>query len=245
MATVFLALLYPLSALTPDPETKTADFFEVLPVTPSRKIDHEVNLKGPFDSDVTETFLSGPRLFSQAIGHGDKSHGRPRAYLNWYRIERPTDEPARVLSVEDELQGGSTYSITLGSAAMLLSPAQRLKTGPASAIPERLNHFKAYKIVKGGPNGRDVELTGTLGPSRPKVLKPAYFCVPVEHWHHDEHSPVKSINDCLVVYELESRDVKNSVTTLDQFGINTLKTTSSKWLCVPARLVRDAADTKK
>ena len=210
----------------------------MFPVTPSRKIDHEVNLKGPFDSEITETFLSGPKFFSQAIGHGDKTHGQPRAYLNWYRIERPTDEPDRVLSVEDKLQGGQPYSITLGKAAMLLSPAQRLATGPASEIPERLNYFKAYKIVKGGPKGKDVKLTGTLGPARPKVLKATYFCVPVEHWHHDQHSPVKSSKDCLVVYELESQDVKNSVTTLDQFGMNTLKTTSSKWLCVPARLVR-------
>ena len=52
MATVFLALLYPLSVLTPDPETKTADFFEVLPVTPSRQIDHEVNLKVTVHADV-------------------------------------------------------------------------------------------------------------------------------------------------------------------------------------------------
>ena len=40
------------------------DFFEVVEVSPSRIIEHEVDLKGPFDNDMIETFLQGPQLFS-------------------------------------------------------------------------------------------------------------------------------------------------------------------------------------
>ena len=241
----FFLLLCSLAVLTPASDANSGDFFEVLRVTPSRKIDHEVDLKGPFDSEITETFLSGPELFSQAIGYGEKNPVQPRAYLNWYSIERPTDASDQVLSVRDTLQGTNTYSITIGKPALLLSPAQRLTTGSPSEIPEGLNYFKAYEIVKGSPEGKEVKLTDTLGSRNRKVLKAAYFCVPVEHWHHDQHSTVKSKENCLVVYELQPQDVTKSVTTLDPFGLNTLKTSSSKWLCVPAQIIRTAAAAKE
>ena len=240
----FIMLLCPLAVLAPSPDTKSSDFFEALLVTPTRKIDHEVDLKGPFDRQVTETFLLGPTLFVQAVGHGGKKYVQPRAFLTGYSIERPTDEPSRVLTVRDAMQGAKTYSITIGKPALLLSPAQCLATGTPGAIPERLDYFKAYKIVKGSPAGKDLKLTDTPAAGKRKVLKAAYFCVPVEHWHHDQHSTVKSKKDCLVIYELPSQDVDESITTLDQFGLNTLKSSSSKWLCVPAEMIRggSAAD---
>ncbi len=241
----FLLLLCSLAVLTPASDANSGDFFEVLRVTPSRKIDHEVDLKGPFDSEITETFLSGPELFSQAIGYGEKNPVQPRAYLNWYSIERPTDASDQVLSVRDTLQGTNTYSITIGKPALLLSPAQRLATGSPSEIPEGLNYFKAYEIVKGSPEGKEVKLSDTFGSRNRKVLKAAYFCVPVEHWHHDQHSAVKSKENCLVVYELQPQDVTKSVTTLDPFGLNTLKTSSSKWLCVPAQIIRTVATARE
>ena len=76
----FFLLLCSLAVLTPASDANSGDFFEVLRVTPSRKIDHEVDLKGPFDSEITETFLSGPELFSQAIGYEEKKPAQPRAY---------------------------------------------------------------------------------------------------------------------------------------------------------------------
>jgi hypothetical protein len=44
------------------------NFFEAVSVTPSRVIDHDVDLKGPFDKTAVETILSGPVYFSQAVG---------------------------------------------------------------------------------------------------------------------------------------------------------------------------------
>lgn len=237
ISSAFCLVLCPLVVLAPATVTQSADFFEVMLVSPSRKIDHEVDLKGPFDSEITETFLLGPTLFAQAIGYGEDKYMQPRAYLTGYSIERPTDEPNRVLNARDSLQGSKAYSITIGKPALLLSPAQRLATGVPNSLPERISYLKAYRIVKGAPEGEDVKLNETMAAGSRKVLKAAYFCVPVEHWHHDQHSTIKSTKDCLVIYELQSQNIEETVRTLDQFGLNTLKTSSSKWLCVPAEMV--------
>jgi hypothetical protein len=36
-----------------------------------------------------------------------------------------------------------------------------------------------------------------------------------------------------------AQPVSTRITTLDQFGMNTLQAESSRWLCVPAQWVRD------
>jgi hypothetical protein len=53
-------------------------FSEFVAVTPSRAIDREVNLKGPFDRDVTETFLTGPQFFTHAAGFGEEDAQVPK-----------------------------------------------------------------------------------------------------------------------------------------------------------------------
>jgi hypothetical protein len=70
-------------------------------------------------------------------------------------------------------------------------------------------------------------------------VKAAYLCVPVDHWHHHEHSPIKNKEECFIVYQLEPERVNEAFGTLDQFGLNQLKSVSSGWICVPARLVNN------
>lgn len=212
------------------------DFFEVVSVKPSREIKHEVNLKDQFDKQVVETYLAGPTLFSHAVGVGEKAAKQPATYLNWYTITRPTTASTRVLSVRDSLRGGDAYNITINEPAFLLSPAQRITTGEPSDIPETLNYFKAFVIADGDQTKREVKLNGAMGREKRIVLRAAYFCVPVEHWHHDEHSPIKTVDRCLVIYELQPEDCKSTITTLDHFGLNKLEAGSSSWLCIPARL---------
>jgi hypothetical protein len=210
------------------------EFFEVVAVTPSRLITHEIELKDQFDEQVVEADLEGPKLFSHAVGVGDKSARQPATYLNWYAITRPTTASTRPLSVRDSLRGGDAYNIAINKPAFLLSPAQRVTTGAPSDIPETLNYFKAYVITNGEQTKREVTLNGAFGPEKRTVLKAAYFCVPAERWHHDERSPIKSAEHCMVIYELKPEEYKDAITTLDQFGLNKLEATSSNWLCVPA-----------
>lgn len=211
--------------------------FEVMTVTPGRVIKHEVELKGPFDDDVVERFLVGPQLFSHAVGVAKNAIEQPKAYLNWYRITKPTDELKRVLSVRDTLRGNDTHQITIDQPAYLLSPAQRLTSGSPSAIPDTLNYFMAYTINPAPEIKQKVKLAGTFGAEDRTATKAVFLCVPVQHWHHHEHSPIKTARRCLVVYELLPQKHDITVTTIDQFGLNNLEAQSSDWLAVDAEMV--------
>jgi hypothetical protein len=213
--------------------------WEVVSVEPSRQIKHDVELKDRFDSQVVVTDLAGPRLFSHAVGIGEKSTADSATYLTWYSITRPTPETTRAISVRDELRGRDRYEVTLGKPAFLLSPAQRVTTGAPSDIPDSLNYFKAYAISRGEAVGRELTLNGAYGPQKRRVVKACYFCVPVDHWHHDDHTPIKRRERCFMVYELEQAEVEQKITTLDQFGLNRLNASASGWICVPARIVNE------
>jgi hypothetical protein len=214
--------------------TTPVDFFEVVKVTPSRLIKHEVQSKSPFDNDQIETVLAGPQFFSHGVGFKHQAIQEPRPYLNWYEIEEPPKEPRRTVVVRDPLRGNDTHSVTIESSAFLLSPAQRLTTGSPTSIPAGLNYFKAYRILDAPLFSKKVNLNGTLGPENRMATRAILLCVPIEQWHHDDHFRVKSSQDCLVVYELLPQKHSVRITTIDQFGLNELNAHSSNWLCVRA-----------
>ncbi len=222
----------------------SGDFFEVVSVTPSRVIEHEVDVKGPFDDKAMETLLSGPVLFSHAVGVDQTAAKEPKACLNWYRIERPAKESPRTLTVSGSLEGGKNekHEMTIASPAFLLSPAQRLTSGTPDPVPEGLSYFKAYRIDDAKPIKQSVKLNGAFGPKQRTAAKAVFLCVPVEEWHHDEHFPVESPQDCLIVYELQPHQCEASVATIDQFGLNKLQAKSSNWLCLRAKIVKPGGD---
>ena len=222
--------------------SRAADLFEVVSVEPSNVIVHDVYLKGRFDEKAIETFINGPRMFSQAVGFGEPAAANRNAYLNWYRITRPITEPRRILQVRDSLHGDEVHKLAIENAAFLLSPAQKVSSGPPSEVAGRLSYFKAYDVLNGRPLNRDIELTQTLGRGNRSVLQPVFFCVPVEEWHHHDHFPIKNLENCMVVYELKPSKQEGNITTIDQFGLNRLKTDSNQWLCVPATIDRATTD---
>ena len=143
------------------------------------------------------------------------------------------------------MRGKHAYRITIEKSVFLLSPAQRITSGPPGQIPAGLNYFRAYKIVDGSKIRQKVKLTGAFGPAERVAIKAALLCVPVEEWHHDEHFPIKDPQACAVVYKLLPEKCDVTVTTLDLFGMNKLEATSGKWLCVPAEIVEGtSADAK-
>jgi hypothetical protein len=215
------------------------DFVEVAAVKPSRLIDHEVDVKGPFDEAAVETFLIGPQFFSQAVSVGEETVRAGEAYLNWYQIAKPTSEPRRRLRVRDALRAEAVRSITIGDAAFLLSPAKRVGSGPPRKIPEGLGYFKAYTIMDDTDTRQTIRVKGGYGGEERKLARLALVALPVAHWHHDEHTPAKDLEVCLLVYELDTAKCKANVTTIDQFGLNTLHVTSSRYLAVPGVVEKD------
>ena len=212
-------------------------FLEVLKVTPSRVIDHAVDLKSKFDGDKVQTKLSGPRFFSRAVGCWNMRVKKPLAYLNWFAIVEPTDEPVRNIEVLDMIRGSSSKQLRIKAAEYFLTPSQLINSGPPDEIPSGLDRYKAYRVVEAPALDLEATLTDSIGPEKRRLLKPIFVCLPVREWHHEEYFDASHPDDCFVVYELNPLAHAENFSTLDQFGLNQLKTTDHQWLCVHAALL--------
>jgi hypothetical protein len=213
------------------------DFLEVLEIEPARTITHAVELKSKFDSEKVKTELEGPRFFSRSVECLNRPVKKPPAYLNWFEIVAPEVEPVREIDVLDMIRGGSSKSLRIKSAEYLLSPSQLITTGVPESVPGGLDHYKAYRIVDAPSLDQDVTLTDRDGPTKRRLGKPLFVCLPVREWHHDEYFAASHPNDCFVVYQLDERSHAEKFSTLDQFGLNELQSKGHQWLCVRAALL--------
>jgi hypothetical protein len=116
----------------------------------------------------------------------------------------------------------------------LLSPAQLIATGAPEPIPNGLDHYKAYRVIDAPPIHQQVRLTHSVGPAERTLGKPLYVCLSVDEWHHEDHFAISHPNDCFVVYELDESPHPQVFSTIDQFGLNELKSANNRWLCVRA-----------
>ena len=105
LSTILLYALTPLQSL--GASRTLGDCFEVVAVTPSRVINHEVDLQGPFDDGVVETFLTGPQLFAHAIGFG---HAAAQDRAAFVKAARKLHE-----TIDDESHPSWTEVRTMGA----------------------------------------------------------------------------------------------------------------------------------
>ncbi len=230
---VFALLSPPLRAFDGTP----IESMEVVTVTPSNVIEHEVELKGKFDDEKTEIFLEGPQMFSQAVGLPDKSVQNENIFFNWYKISRPAQKLNQIVSVTDPFREKNKIQLDIQDSAFLLSPSQKVSSGSPGEVPEGMGCFQAFEIRNGTGTRMSISLSHAVGPQRRIMIKLAYICFPAEQWHHHEHFPVKNWEECLLVYQLEPLEIDRTITTIDQFGLNKLSVKSTNLLCVPAKLI--------
>ena len=223
------------------PAHTPVEFLEVLSVQPARKVEHAIDLKSKFDASKRETQLDGPLLFSRSVGCLGRAAMKQPAYLNWYKIVDPIDEPVRTVSVLDTVRGSANKSLQIRSAEYFLAPSQRITTGPPDAIPGGLDQYKAYRVIDSPAMEQDVKLTSSTGPEDRQLGKPLFVCVPAEEWHHESSFGVTHADACLVVYELDSKAHVETFATIDEFGLNELESDKSQWLCVSGVLLRSPA----
>jgi hypothetical protein len=219
-----------------------ADFLEVLQVQAASPIKHAVELKSRLDQKKAATDLSGPEFFARAVGGMKRPVKHPRAYLNWYKIDRPQPQPVRELVVLDMVRGSANKSLKVDVAQYLLSPSQLITSGVPDPVPEGLDHYKAYRVVDAPVLQMEVELTDSAIAGKRVVGKPLFVCIASQEWHHDEYFAASHPNDCFVVYQLDVQVAKEEFNTLDQFGLNELRCKQSLWICVRAALLRTKSD---
>jgi hypothetical protein len=214
--------------------------YEVATVTPSRLVKHDVDLRSRLDDGKVTTDLAGPRMFSRGVEIGEGDARRGQTCMTWYEITNPASESTRTVSVRGGLQGRDLFQVRLGPAQYLVSPAQQLTSGRPSGESDRMNHFKAYRILDDHSVDSKLVFKDSLGPAARQALKITHLCVPAEEWHHDEHFPIRDADACLLVYHLEPCDVETKASIVDQFGLNELKVSSSAYLAVPATILSAA-----
>ena len=215
------------------------DFLEVIRVKPTQVILHGVETKSRYDSERKESSLEGPGYFSRGVGAMKRGVKQPRAYMNWFAIKDAKPQPKREVEVLDMVRGAASKRLKIGNEVFLISPSQQLTSGAPDEVPEGLDIYKAYEIHGGTSVGLKLDIASSLGSGKAKVGKPIYLCMPTEEWHHDETFPVTHMKDCFVVYEIDEQPVASTFNTIDQFGINELKASSIKWVCVRAAFLRD------
>lgn len=214
------------------------EFLEVLEVKPSLPVEHAVDLKSKLDADRLGTNLHGPAFFARAVGAMNRTVKRQRAYLNWFKITDTQTSPIRDVEILDIVRGNGNKQLRIGSAEFFLSPSQLITSGAPDAIPSGLDHYKAYRVVDSASLNLEIELAETVSTSKRRVGRPIFVCLPVKEWHHAEFFDASHPNDCFVVYELDEQATSQQFTTIDQFGLNELKSSKNRWLCARGAVLK-------
>ena len=214
------------------------EFLEVIRVEPSHQVEHAVELKSQFDSEKVSTVLKGPRFFARSIGCLGREEKRRPAFLNWYEITNQVDETERNIEILDLVRGGDSKALKLGNAEYYLNPAQLIRSGKPEPIPEGLDRYKAYRVVDPPIVEQRVRLTAGSETEDRTLLKPVLVCLPVREWHHDDFFSATHPRDCFVIYQLSETSDAQILNTIDQFGLNELRSIKSQWIGVRATLLR-------
>ena len=148
------------------------------------------------------------------------------------------EHPIEVKSVLDQeratidLLGPHHFSLSAGC----LGRSPKAEKAFPSEVPVGLDHYKAYRIVDAPALELEVEIKGSVGDGKRTVGRPVLLCVPAEEWHHEEYFPVTHPSGCFVVYELDASELSEQYSFIDQFGLNQLGASTSRWLCVRGAL---------
>lgn len=206
------------------------DHFKVYQVESAERVEDTVALKGQFDKEYKQARVSGPLFFSNPVSKNGGRIRDPNAHLNWYRIRQQEREPTRAVSVVNQF---GKQQLMIDIASLLAVPTKKSHEGK-TYVPEELDHYKVYRVIKGKPVNRKVALVDQFDREENIAIRPVLFCVPVSKQHGDRTTEIVNERDHLVVYLMERRKSEVKFETSDQFGVNTLKTVACPWICVPS-----------
>jgi len=192
-----------------------------------------VQVKDQFMSDDLTlsqiSFLSNPvrKVVFSELGPDTFDIVKPDNHLTWYRA------PGRdtLIQVEYVNQLEST-TVMIDSVKYLLVPTQK----EPHALPESLDHYKAYRITNPTTLVRPVELLDQFDPvTNPELidsLVPVYFCTPAIK----NTEPIYDTLTHYVAYVIQPKRTSSEIRgTVDQFGVHSMQVLNSEMLLVPTK----------
>ena len=152
----------------------------------------------------------------------------PILHYNWWRLN-PMPMSATVLATN---QFGPDQALHLFEASFLLNPSLKFPD-PAQQMPVA-NHYKCYR-VDGLPVDRQVTLQDQFGFNEALVVRPEFFCTPVEKQTGDGIVyPIIDPEAHLVCYRIFKTPPTPAqpIVTQDQFGFWQTQIVEAEFLCV-------------
>lgn len=198
--------------------------------TPERQINHAIDWKGVLTPTRHRSTLVGPLRHSAAVIARDKAI----TVFNWYELSPAVKIGRFRVRISPASGDGEANEYQIEDATHFLSTTQLLGAGEPAEIPAGLGHYVAHRIVGQSGQARPLQISTDTGVAEFQLKQPAFLCLPVEEWHHDDYFPATESRACWVVYLITSQDHLASISTLDQFGLNTLQLDSAEWLCIPS-----------
>ena len=210
------------------------DYFQLYDIENPQLVQESVTLKGQFDKEPERGRLRRLNRFANPVSKNGEPILDKYAHLTSYFLHDPTSEPKRVVIFSNQF--GREQKIVTYSTIALLAPARKIERG--SKFPEKLDHYKVYRVIDGDPVGKEVKLEDQFASREAKVTYPIAFAVPVKKEHEGKTFPIHNEKAHLVFYRITpSENIPKSIKAYDQFGRYYLKIGVSYLLGVPSMKV--------
>ncbi len=210
------------------------DYFQVYDIS-NQRVRYSVTLKGQFDKEPKKSELVVLDWFANNVSKNGEPIFDRNAHLTCYYLYQPLAEPARVVVVENQF---GMQEIRIGHIHALLTPAEKIEKG--SEFPDKLDHYKIYRVLDGKPVGKVVKLKDQFGASEAQVTYPYAFAVPAKKEHAGKVFSIYNEKAHLTIYKISPREIIKKVTVRDQFSrrYRSIEVLRSILLAVPSIKVK-------
>ena len=188
----------------------------------------------PPTSQSTLTVRRGKRLCAPANHGDDPMLPTDVAHLSAYTIHQTSPRFARInnVPVTPDNPQFSPLTVDLVRPDRLLVPASKLVgTQVPDPLAAPIDHYKCYRVKGARTRLRGVTLATQFGPITVDVKRPLHLCTPADKEGEGVIDPVRH----LMCYQVRAvPQTPQTVTTNNQFQIDTFDIFGIRELCVPA-----------
>lgn len=189
----------------------------------------KVRLKGQFDKTALPGAIDDMPYFAMPVSKNRSRIINKNAHLAFYELYNKT-EPRRVVLLRNQF---GLQKLLIGRPLFLLVPSQKIERG--SVFPKKLDHFKAYQVLRGSLIDKTVLLADQIDrQNKVEVEKPVLFCVPVAKTYGRKTTPVANPKAHLTFYSITPKIYRVPKASKDQFGQHKLLIATSVFLGVPS-----------
>jgi hypothetical protein len=204
------------------------DYFNIYDVV-NREVNFAVQARGQFDAKLVKMQLSVLDFFANPVSKNGEPMYDKRAHLAWYRGPVPA-EPTRRVVLENQF---GKIQVWIGGSAGLLAPTHKVE--PGSAAPEKLDHYKVYRVIDWGQTPQaNLKLKDQFGSGEAQLLKPAFFAVPVRRVYKEKKFPIVNEKAHLLIFNVTPKDLQTKIKLSNQFEKSTATVVRRLMLAVPS-----------